>query len=158
MPSMKYFLATIDGKRMLIDYAKDIPKGVTATEIEIQTDKVGLHTAIQELLSEADEAKAKVAPIKSDKPAETAPETPVEPSEQEEEDDARPLLLSRGIDPNRPSWTIQQLNAMFTSRPEHLQDICYSISKLKPHELAYVAFQVIGQMTKPITINITEGG
>lgn len=154
MPSMKYFLATIDGKRTLIDYAKDIPKGVVATEIEIQTDKTGLHTAIQELLSEADEAKAKLASIKSDKPAEAPPE----PSSDDEEDEGRPLVVSRGIDPHRPSWTIQQLNAMFSSRPEHLQDICYSISKLKPEELAYVAFQVVGQMTKPITINITEGG
>lgn len=158
MPSMKYFLATIDGKRKLIDYAKDIPKGVEATEIEIQTDKTGLHNAIQELLTEADEAN-----IKAMKGLGTAVSVLHEHFEEKaaaivEEEIARPLISSVGIDPHRPSWTIEQVNAMFSKRPEHVQDICYAISKLKPEELGYVAFQVAAQITRPITINITEGG
>lgn len=58
MPEMKYFLATIEGKRTLINYKGEIPKGVDAKEITIQTDKNGLRDALQELLGEADEAKA----------------------------------------------------------------------------------------------------
>src|SRR5690348_7702942 len=54
---MKFQLATIDGKRTLFAYQQDVPKGTKTTEIDVPTDKEGLMGAIQELLTEADEAK-----------------------------------------------------------------------------------------------------
>lgn len=54
---MKFYLGTDEnGKRTLYPWEKDIPKGVKAPEIDIPTDKTGLMKAIQELLTEADEA------------------------------------------------------------------------------------------------------
>lgn len=159
---MKFYLGTnAEGRRTLYPWEKDIPKGMNAPEIDIPTDKNGLMAAIQELLTEADELKAQVSQTEDVLSATTRLSaedlkrlSELEDSETGSSDKDRPLISSMGIDPYRPSWTLEQLNAMFSKRPESVQDICYAISKLKPDALAYVAFQVVGQMTKPITINI----
>lgn len=139
---MKYYLGTVDGCRKLFPWEKDIPKGLKTEEIDVPTDKEGLMIALQELITEADRAQEKAAKVSSD------PEVD------------RPLRVT-GMDEDghpkvRTAFTVAQVDAMFSRRPEHVQDICYAISKLRGSDLGYVAYQVAAQMLSPITI-VEEG-
>lgn len=139
-------------------------------EIDQPNDKASLKKLIQESFDHIHQLEQQIAGsapgVGSERSQEQVSDAPsvspdqAEPSLRSDSilEESRPLkptgIASDGHPVVRPHWTGPQLEVMFNKRPEHVQDICYAISRLAGPDLGYVAYQVAAQMTKPITINV----
>jgi hypothetical protein len=113
-------------------------------QIDIDTDKAGLMATLNELYAAASDAE----------PAGGTGLAEVFPPERSSPVIADRPLAPRGIDADghprrRTHWTRSQVDAMFTRRSEHVQDICHAISKLSGADLGYVAFEVASKIAEP---------